>query len=252
MADTHEREVEVYNEPVASTAARREPVVVTKEDRDLFRGGVMPAAIKRVSWGAILAGSVVALVTQIMLSLLGLAAGLATVDPATEANPFGGLAVGTGIWLAISTIISLLIGGYVAARLAGLPRRQDGIWHGIVTWGFVSLLALYLMTSAVGQLFNTATGIVGRGLTLLGDVAPVLEERIPQDPNLPSQGEIQQQLPEVSPQQAQQIADQAAASLSSAALWAFIAMAVGLAAAAAGGAMGSPRDMPASPAVRRE
>lgn len=252
MADTPEREVEVYNEPVATTATRREQAAPAGAERDIYRGGVMPSAIKRVSWGAIFAGSVVAIVTQIMLSLLGLAIGLATVDPATEANPLGGLATGTGIWLAVCTIISFLVGGYVAARLSGLPRRQDGIWHGIVTWGFVSLVTLYLMTSAVGQLFNTATGIVGRGLTLLGDVAPVVEERLPQNPNLPSQGEIQQQAPEVSPQQARQIADRAAASLSSAALWAFIAMVVGLAAAAAGGAMGATRDILASAASRRE
>ncbi len=251
MADTHEK-VEVYNEPVATTAAtRREQIVAAGEGRDVYRGGY-PSAIKRVSWGAILAGSVVAIVTQIMLSLLGLAIGLATINPATETNPLGGLGTGTGIWLAVSTIIAFLIGGYVAARLSGLPRRQDGIWHGIVTWGFVSLLTLYLMTSAVGQLFNTATGLVGRGLTVLSGAAPAIEQRLPERVNVPSPGQIQQQLPNVTPQQAQQMAQQAAASLSSAALWAFIAMVVGLAAAAGGGAMGTPRDMPASPAIRRE
>ena len=40
-------------------------------------------AVKRVSWSAILAGVVVALSLQLLLSMLGVEIGLGTVDPAT-------------------------------------------------------------------------------------------------------------------------------------------------------------------------
>ena len=42
--------------------------------------GRISAAIKRVSWGAIFAGAVVAIVTQFLLNLLGLGLGLTTFE----------------------------------------------------------------------------------------------------------------------------------------------------------------------------
>lgn len=150
----------------------KEPEVVKKERPErvehVRRPAGLPAAIKRISWGAILAGTIIALVTQLALSLLGLAIGLGTVDPTAEANPFSGLATGAGIWLAVSTILSLLAGGFTAARLAGLPKRTDGILHGLVTWGLVTLLAVFLTSSAVGRLVSGAVGVVGEGLQVIG------------------------------------------------------------------------------------
>jgi len=43
--------------------------------------------INRVSWGAIFAGVVIALVTQLILNLIGIAVGAATFDPASSTNP---------------------------------------------------------------------------------------------------------------------------------------------------------------------
>ena len=144
----------------------------------------LPAAIKRISWGAILAGATLTLVTLLALSLLGLAIGLGTVDPATEANPFSGLATGSAIWLAVSTFLSLLLGGFTAARLAGLPKRTDGILHGLVTWGLVTLLTLFLATTVIGRLLSGALGVVGQGIEAVGQgvaaVAPETAETVQQ------------------------------------------------------------------------
>jgi hypothetical protein len=41
----------------------------------------------RISWGAIFAGAVVAIATQLVLTLIGGAIGLATLNPATGQNP---------------------------------------------------------------------------------------------------------------------------------------------------------------------
>jgi hypothetical protein len=76
--------------------------------------------IGRISWGAVLAGAIIALATQIVLTLIGVAIGLATLDPATGDNPTGtALGAGAGIWLVLSSLISLFFGGFIAARLAG-------------------------------------------------------------------------------------------------------------------------------------
>ncbi len=176
--------------PTDPDASRRRVAVYDDDDdrrpreRRYDRDDDLPATIKRISWGAIFAGTVIALVTQLGLNLLGASIGFGAIDPATEADPFSGLGTGTGIWLAITTIIALLIGGYVASRLAGMPDRTDGILHGVVTWGLVTLVTIYLMTSAVGRILNTATGVVGQGLQLAGQgvtaVAPAAAQEAEQ------------------------------------------------------------------------
>ncbi|RZM28322.1 MAG: hypothetical protein EOO88_09375, partial [Pedobacter sp.] len=90
--------------------------------------------MKRISWSAIFAGVLVAIVTQMLLTLLGLGIGLGTVDPLEERNPVAGLGIGSAIWYIISSLLSLFVGGWVAGRLASAPRLFDGIIHGVLTW----------------------------------------------------------------------------------------------------------------------
>lgn len=135
---------------------------------------------RRVSWAAILAGVVVTLVTQLMLSLLGIAIGASTVDPLREADPTSGLGVGAGIWWVVTGLISLFAGGWTAGHLAGVPRGLDSMLHGILTWGIATLLTFYLLTSAVGGIIGGAARALAGGATALGQtvaaVAPQAAE----------------------------------------------------------------------------
>jgi len=139
-------------------------------------------AAKRISWGAILAGAVLALVIQLALSLLGLGIGLGTIDPLTEQNPMAGIGVGAAIWWVASMLVSLYLGATVASRLAGMPRPTDGMLHGLLTWSVVTLLTFYLLTTAVGRLIGGVTGVAGRALSGVGSgiaaVAPEAGEAI--------------------------------------------------------------------------
>ncbi len=121
-------------------------------------------SFKRVSWSAIFAGVVMTLSAQLLLSLLGVAIGLGTIDPATADTPTASsLGMGAGLWWLASTIVSLVLGGYTAAWLAGIARRFDGMLHGLVTWGATLLLTFYLLTSAIGS-------TIGGAFTALGNV----------------------------------------------------------------------------------
>ena len=134
-------------------------------------------ATKRISWGAILAGAVLALVIQLALSLLGLGIGLGTIDPLTEQNPMAGIGIGAGIWWVVSMLVSLYLGATVASRLAGMPRPTDGMLHGLLTWSVVTLLTFYLLTTAVGRIIGGVTGVAGRALSGMGSaVAAVAPE----------------------------------------------------------------------------
>ncbi len=75
----------------------------------------------RVSWGAILAGVVAALVVQLLLNILGVGIGASAVDAANTAdNPSAsGFSLTAGIWWTLSGIIASFAGGIVAGRLCG-------------------------------------------------------------------------------------------------------------------------------------
>src|SRR5204863_8904551 len=73
-----------------------------------------------ISWGSIFAGAIIALATQLVLTLIGVAIGLATVNPANGGTPSGtALGLGATIWLLMSSLVSLFFGGYIAGRLGG-------------------------------------------------------------------------------------------------------------------------------------
>ena len=146
-------------QPVAQPVAL--PVNVPERDK-------ISAAIKRISWGAILAGVVMTLVTQLLLGILGLGIGASGVNPTQEQNPFDGIGLGAAIWFLISTLLALLAGGWVAGRLAGMPHRTDSFLHGLLTWGLTTLVTFYLLTTTIGGLISGAAGVMGQGLSLVG------------------------------------------------------------------------------------
>jgi hypothetical protein len=125
--------------------------------------------LNRISWGAVLAGVVAALVTQLILNMLGVGIGVATLDPATGDNPQAStFSIAAGIWWALSGIIASFVGGYLAGRLSGRPKESTAGYHGLTTWAATTLVIFYLLTTTLGSLiggvFNTVKGTVG-GLT---------------------------------------------------------------------------------------
>lgn len=147
-------------------------VRTTTAATDSLAGAVPTAAVAhpRISWGAIFAGVVMALVSQLAFSLLGLGIGASAFNPYDE-NPAGGLGFGAAIWTLISVLISLFTGGYVAGRLAGMPREQDSGLHGLVTFGLASLLGFYLLTSGVGRVIGGAGSMVASVVRSAGQAA---------------------------------------------------------------------------------
>lgn len=121
----------------------------------------LPAAARRVSWGAIFAGIIVTIVIQLMLTLLGTAIGASTINPQQEQNPAQGLALVSAIWLLVTGLVSIWVGACVAGRLSGGPRRADGMLHGIVTWSASTLVMLLMVASAMGALLGGTGALLG-------------------------------------------------------------------------------------------
>jgi hypothetical protein len=132
--------------------------------------------INKISWSAVLAGVVVALVTQLILNMLGIGIGAATLDPMTGDNPSAtSFSIGAGLWFSLSGILAALAGGYAAGRLAGKPKESTAGWHGLTTWALTTLVIFYLLTSAVGGIlggtFRTVTSALGNVATAVGSTA---------------------------------------------------------------------------------
>lgn len=117
---------------------------------------------RRISWAAIFGGVILVVTVQLLLSLLGAGIGLGTVNTNAGTTPgASSLGIGAGVWWLVSSIIALGFGGYVAAWLAGIELRWDGLLHGLITWGLATLMTVYLLSSAIG-------GIIGGGASMLG------------------------------------------------------------------------------------
>ena len=134
----------------------------TVETTTALGGGVHTH--RRISWAAIFGGVAIVVVVQLLFSLLGAGVGLGTVDTNAGSTPTASsLGIGAGLWWLISSCVALAFGSYVAAWLAGVEIRFDGVLHGLVTWGIATLLMMWLLTSAIG-------GIIGGGFSALGSV----------------------------------------------------------------------------------
>jgi hypothetical protein len=122
----------------------------------------------RLSWAAILAGVVIALLTQLFLNLIGMAFGAASLAPLSGGASAMSVSTGAGIWFAIATILASLAGGYAAARFAGAQSESIGGWHGLTTWGLTALLLSYLVGSAAAGLL---AGLGGEARTTAAQAA---------------------------------------------------------------------------------
>jgi hypothetical protein len=128
-----------------------------------------PALPPRISWGAVLAGGVVAIAVGTMLNILGAAIGATTVDATTGDTPAASsFGIATGVWLLIANTIGLAVGGYVAARLSGTADTTDSVLHGLSVWAIGFLLSAVLLGNVIAG--ATSTALQGAS-SILGGVA---------------------------------------------------------------------------------
>jgi hypothetical protein len=149
------------NDPFAGTSPSYQSGVVAAEGA--------PSLPPRVSWGAIIAGALVAVAVGVMLNVLGAAIGASTVDAAARDTPDATtLSIGAGVWLLVSNLIGLAAGGYTAARLSGTSDGTDATLHGLGVWATAFLVSAVLLGNVVA---GTASTAMSGASSLLGGVA---------------------------------------------------------------------------------
>jgi hypothetical protein len=191
-----------------------------------------PYAYSLISWGSVLAGAAIAIVVGGMLSLAGLALGATALDPG-DGDSAAAVGVGAGLWLAISTVIGMLVGGYVAARSAHNPDHHEGALQGASVWAVGFLLAFFLTGSFASNAAFTGMQAVSEAA---GAASPGERARA----SSATRDAADAVTPDTAPER--EAVETAKRATSSAALWAFVTMLASGIAALIGGTFGAKHD----------
>jgi hypothetical protein len=190
----------------------------------------------RVSWGACLAGAVIALALYLVLTLFGGAIGLSLSDANIRA---GTLAWTAAIAAVFAIVVSLFVGGLVTTQLAVGENKREAIIHGVLMWGVVLAavfsLAFLGVRTGFGALMATAYAAPSDGWEELARRAGVPQARI--DEMRAEQERLRERIAEAAedPTAPQRLASTAAA----AAWWTLAGTLLSIAAAVSGALLGS-------------
>ncbi len=165
-------------------------------------GGRDNGPVRHTAWGAVFAGAIIALMITFLLNLLFAGIGLANFDPATSNNPLSGYGTGSIIAVIVINVVALFIGGLVAGRLSGTPRRGDAVIHGILTWSLLTIGTILLLSTAIGRIVGGVAGLVGNTVSSVTQAAPAAANALPNQ--LDVQGQINQFLTDAGVQNPQQ------------------------------------------------
>jgi hypothetical protein len=199
----------IYDSEASRLRPGATPSFTRQESARLAPPDTSPGAA--MQWGPIFAGFLVALGTFVLLSLLLLALGASAVRIGSD--DLGDAAAGIGAATAIAGLVSFLLGGFLAARGAGIRGNWSGFLTGFLVWALGLLAILALTAFGIGALFGEAGSLIGR----FGTLASSLPQGM--------------------------TADEAAAAVRDAALPAFLSMALPAAAAGLGGLIGAQEDL---------
>lgn len=140
-------------------------MATTSEPRDLAPD--MLGVKSRICWSAILGGTVFALATYFVLTLLLAAVGISLSEAGVRDN-----AVGIGVLGAMIVVIavSLFMGGWVASQLTAGETRQEAWIYGVLTWAMVTGVSIAMVGMGVRAGYYAVLG---------GTVMAQNNERIP-------------------------------------------------------------------------
>jgi len=158
----------------AALNARSDPILNAPEELAIPESGA-----SAVSWGAIIAGAVVASALFLALLMLGAGIGLVSVSPWSNNNvsvtTFGILAAA---WFIAVQLFASGVGGYLAGRLRTrwVSVHTDEVYfrdtaHGLIVWGVGAIVTAWLLTSGAASVVSGAAHAGGSALEAAGTAA---------------------------------------------------------------------------------
>ena len=102
-------------------------------------------------WGAILGGWIVATGIATLMYVAGLAFGFSAFDPYNASASAKGIGIGTAIWIVLTWVVSLFLGGMFASWFDGKADQTVGTLHGVAVWGLAVAASGLFVTLGITQ-----------------------------------------------------------------------------------------------------
>jgi hypothetical protein len=160
-------------------------MIATPSESTAFDDAARLRANPAASWGAILAGAVVAVSLSLILVTLGAGLGFAAISPWSERGlSASGFTVASTIWLIVTQWLSAAVGGYLAGRLRQrwLATHTHEVFfrdtaHGLVTWAVATLFVAGLVVSSLADVMGGGARAVGGMAAAGGQGAAAMTHR---------------------------------------------------------------------------
>jgi hypothetical protein len=99
-------------------------------------------------WSGVIAGALAAIAIIIIVGLIGVAVGASAAGPDHRVVDLKKLAWGALILSVVGAFFSYIVGGWVAAKIAGLLRREIAMLHGAIVW--LASIPVLLVLAGIG------------------------------------------------------------------------------------------------------
>jgi hypothetical protein len=133
------------------------------------------SGVSAVSWGAIIAGAVVASALSLALLMLGAGIGLVSVSPWSNNVSVATFGILAAAWFIAVQLFASGVGGYLAGRLRTrwVSVHTDEVYfrdtaHGLIVWGVGAILTAWLLTSGAASVVSGAAHAGGSALEAAG------------------------------------------------------------------------------------
>lgn len=100
----------------------------------------------RVSWAAILGGSIIAIACYLVLTVLFAAIGLSLTEAGVRANTIG---IGAIVAALVAVGISLFLGGWVTTQLSVGENSREAVIYGVLMWAVVMAFTMAMVGMGV-------------------------------------------------------------------------------------------------------
>ena len=129
--------------------------VETYDERIPMHTAPVPSYVR---WGPVIAGSLFTISIMTLSAALGaLVTSYAGPGPAVASN----IGWGRGIWIVVTAIIALGLGGYTCCALAGAHSRANALLHGCAVWALTLPLLSVLLAIGTWAVQVAAAGNAG-------------------------------------------------------------------------------------------
>lgn len=121
----------------------------------------------KVRWGSVWAGWAVAAGVAWLFYQLGAAVGLSAIDPAKDAAVLDkGISYGAGIWILLTWVVSLFVGGWYAGRMGASANTGNGALHGVAVWGLTAVISVVVGFAGLASAVKGGASLFGSGIAM--------------------------------------------------------------------------------------